>query len=221
MRRSRRRRLGRALLAFGATGLALLIAAGALVLVSFSSIGDAATGLERQRTQLVAMLEPASSSLRDAARAAGNAGTSLQSSATAARDASVLTTQLAGSLDQLAALSNLDILGTRPFASAASSFTDTAGRSRSLAAGLVTTAAALDSNMADSLAVQADLGRLADQLDALRSDLGAGSAGANAGSPAAAAIGLARFVLIGLLTWLAVPALVALWLGWRWSRTEG
>ena len=221
MRRSRRRRLGRALLAFGAIGLALLVAAGALVLISFGSIGDAATGLERQRTQLVAMLQPASTSLRDAARAAGNAGTSLQSSAAAARDASILTNQLASSLDQLAALSNLDILGTRPFASAGASFGDTAARSRSLSTGLVTTAAALDSNMADSLAVQADLGRLADQLDALRRELGASTAGGSTGSPAGAAIGLARFVLIGLLAWLAVPAVAALWLGRRWSRTEG
>jgi drug/metabolite transporter (DMT)-like permease len=53
-----RRRLGRGLVAFGGIGLALLLATAVLALVTIGSIGDAATGLERQRTSLVGMLEP-------------------------------------------------------------------------------------------------------------------------------------------------------------------
>ena len=208
-----RRRLGRGLVAFGGIGLALILATGALAIVTIGSIGDAATGLERQRTELVGMLEPAATSIRDAATSATHAGSSLTASAKAAQDGASLTTQLATSMEQLNSLSNLDILGQRPFAGIGSSFGDLAARSRTLSTSLTTTADALDADIADTAAVGRDLNRLADQLDALRA-----SAGATGPSAASTGFALLPIVLLALLLWLAVPAAASLWLGMRLLR---
>ena len=47
------RRAGGALLAFGASGIVLLLAATVLLLGSLSAVDDAVTGFDRQRTELV------------------------------------------------------------------------------------------------------------------------------------------------------------------------
>lgn len=208
-----RRRLGRGLVAFGGIGLALLLATAVLAMVTLGSIGDAATGLERQRTDLVRMLEPAATSIRDAATSATHAGTSLTASAKAAQDGASLTTQLATSMEQLNSLSNLDILGQRPFAGIGSSFGELAARSRTLSASLTTTADALGADIADTAAVGRDLNRLADQLDQLRS-----SAGATGPSAASTGFAWLPILLLALLLWLAVPAVASLWIGLRLLR---
>jgi hypothetical protein len=102
----------------------------------------------------------------------------------------------------------------------------------------------MDTNIADSSAVAEDLRALAGQLDALEASLGAASPapGASAapgtsGSPSPASsspavqegdastsslpVAAARFVLVALLLWLAIPAIGSIWLGWRWSRPLG
>jgi hypothetical protein len=208
-----RRRLGRSLVAFGGIGLVLILATAVLAIVTLGSIGDAATGLERQRTELVRMLEPAATSIRDAATSATHAGASLTSSAKAAQDGALLTTQLATSMEQLNSLSNLDILGQRPFAGIGSSFGDLAVRSRTLSTSLTTTADALGADFTDTTAVGRDLSRLADQLDQL-------SASAGTSGPSAASTGFAwlPIILLALLLWLAVPAVASLWLGLRLVR---
>ena len=77
----------------------------------------------------------------------------------------------------------------------------------------------METNITDSAAVAADLRTLSDQLAELESSLGANpdvtpANAANATLP----VDIARIVLIGLLAWLAVPAIVAIWVGWRWYR---
>ena len=208
-----RRRLGRGLVAFGGIGLALIVATAVLAVVTLGSIGDAATGLERQRTELVRMLEPAATSIRDAATSATHAGTSLTASAKAAQDGASLTTQLAASMEQLNSLSGFEILGQRPFAEIGSSFGELAARSRTLSTSLTTTADALDADITDTAAVGRDLNRLADQLDQLR-------ASAGATGPSAASTGFAwlPILLLALLVWLAVPAVASVWLGLRFLR---
>jgi hypothetical protein len=208
-----RRRLGRGLVAFGGIGLALLLATAVLALVTIGSIGDAATGLERQRTDLVRMLEPAATSIRDAATSATHAGSSLTASAKAAQDGASLTTQLATSMEQLNSLSNLDMLGQRPFAGIGSSFGELGARSRTLSASLTTTADALGADIADTAAVGRDLNQLADQLDQLSS-----SAGATGPSAASTGFALLPILLLALLLWLAVPAGASLWIGLRLLR---
>lgn len=204
------------LLVFGVSGLVLLLAAAALVFGSLAAVDDAATGFERQRTELLAMLGPASSALDNAASSATNAGSSLTSSAEAADQAAVLTTRLAGSFEGLAGLSSFEIFGARPFAGLAGEFTQVGADARALSTDLVATAAALRTNVADATAVATELRTLATQLHALEATLGAADGG-SLGS-AAAALNAARIVLLGLLVWLAVPAVLCTWLGWRLTR---
>jgi hypothetical protein len=211
-RTNRRRRLGVGLLLFGATGLVLVVAAGALVLNSLAAIGDAATGVERQRVEAVSMLGPASDALRHAATSATNASSSLTETSAAADQAAQLTTRLADSFDGLAALGSFDILGNHPFGQLSSQFSGVASDARTLSTDLTSAAARMRTNVADSAAVATDLQALADQLDHLRASLGDGTGAAQS---AVVSVDAARLVLLGLLAWFAVPAFASLWLGWR------
>jgi len=204
---------GRALLAFGGVGLVLLLASALLVVGTLGSLSATAADLGRQRDELAAMVGPASDSLRSSATAARNASTSLTASAEAARDGSALMTQLAASLDQLGTLSGISILGQQPFANAAASFQDTAAKSRTLAANLATTATSLDTNVADASRVATDLEALATQLDAVQGQLQAAP-----GPPPAWAWIVLDVVALGLIGWLAVIAMAAIAIGWRWTR---
>jgi hypothetical protein len=219
-RARRRRRLGAGLLAFGVTGLALVAAAGALVLGSLSAVNDAATGFEKQRVEIVAMLGPAASALSHAATSASNAGASLTETSAAASQAAQLTTRLADSFEGLAALGSFEILGSRPFGGLSGQFTEVGVQARVLSTNLTTAAVAMNTNIADSQAVAADLRSLADQLERLRTSL-ATPGGASPAPSAALPIDAARIVLVGLLAWLAVPAIASLWLGWRLIRPAG
>jgi hypothetical protein len=216
-RARRRRRFGAALLAFGITGLALVAAAGALVLGSLSAVNDAATGFEKQRLEIVSMLGPASSALSHAATSASNAGASLTETAAAANQAAQLTTRLAESFEGLAALGTFEILGARPFGQVSGQFAEVAIQARALSTDLTAAAAAMTTNIADSAAVAADLRLLAAQLDALEASL-APPSGGTTGTSASLPIDAARIVLLGLLAWLAVPAVASTWLGWRLTR---
>jgi hypothetical protein len=215
----RRRRLSEGLVAFGAVGLILLTGAAALLLSSLQAVADAATGLEAQRVQAIQMLDPTAASLRRAATSARNASSSLADSAQAARSAAALTDQLATAFDGLASLRDLVVLGVHPFAGMGGSFGDAASQSRSLSAQLITTADSMDQDVVDSGAVADDLDRLADQLSELRAGLGPardGAATPPSGVSPGVAVNAARIILLGLLAWLAVPAVASLVLGIRW-----
>jgi len=217
-----RRRLGSALIGFGAIGLALLAALAILVTMSLDGLGRAATDLATQRTEAIAMLEPAAAALDEAATSAANAGASLSSAGSAARQAADLTSQLAGAFDGLAQLGAFEVLGARPFGGLTDQFTGVATQARALSTDLTTTAAALEGNVADSATVAADLRALAEQLERLRASV-AGSDAAPAADPAAAGtlLRVASIVILGLLAWLAVPAIVAIEVGRRWRRIPG
>lgn len=218
----RRRRLGYGLIAFGITGLALAVVAAVLVLASLGSVGDAASGFERQRAELVAMIEPAASALSDAADSASNAGASLTSASDASRRAADLGNRLAISFDGLAALGSVDILGNRPFEGMSSQFTDVAAQSRALALDLTTTADALATNVADSQSVATDLRTLADRLRQLETTMQPSASATPAGSaaPSDLPIALAELVVLGLLAWFCVPAIASIWVGARLARNR-
>lgn len=217
-----RRRLGAGLVAFGLSGLILIAAAAALVLGSLSALEDAASGLERQQTELVAMLRPASSSLAVAAASAANAGSSLTTTSAAADRAGLLASNLANSFEGLAALGSFDLFGARPFASLSQDFAVVGADARALATDLRTAAESMRTNAADAASVATNLRSLATQLETLVGSLepraGSGSVGGMTSS-ATSQLGLARLVLIGLLAWLAVPALASTVVGWRMVKT--
>ena len=213
----RRRRLGYGLVAFGASGLVLVVIAAVLVLATLGAVGDAATAFERQRTQLLAMVDPAASALSDAADSASRAGASLTEASDASRRAADLTGRMASSFDSLAGLGSLDIFGSRPFAGFTSQFADVATQSRALAGDLTSTADALTTNVADSEAVASDLRTLAGRLRQLETSVqGSGGPGGSPGLPVA----LAQVVVIGLLAWFAAIALARIWLGLQFARNR-
>ncbi|MEO8273010.1 MAG: hypothetical protein ABI620_02955 [Chloroflexota bacterium] len=219
--RTDRRRLGIGLFAFGATGVALVLAALVLVLGSLAAIDDAASGFERQRAEAVAMLGPASTALSHAASSASNASGSLTQASSAADRAALLTTRLAESFEGLAALGGFEIFGARPFAGLDQQFGGVASDARAVSADLGATAASLRANVVDAQAVGSDLRALAAQLDRLEASLG-GPSSASSASAAATDMHLpilgAKIVVLGLLGWMAVPALASCWLGWRLAR---
>jgi len=225
------------LIAYGVSGLVLIGTAAGLVLASLSAVNDAATGFERQRTEVLAMLGPASKALGEAASSASNAGASLTETRDAATRAAQLTARLADSFESLASLGSFELLGARPFGAVAGQFAEVGTEARLLSADLAATALAMDTNVADSAAVAASLQALADQLADLEDSLGpaAGtgtvrgspvpgttasptSPQASSGSSTSLPVAAAGFVLFGLLVWLAVPAVGSIWLGWRWAR---
>ena len=215
-----RRRAGRWLVAFGVTGLALLVLAAVLVVGALGALGQAAASLEDQRVRLVALIEPTAQALDRSATTAENAGTSLEASGRAARDAAAMTAELATAMDSMATAAQIDVFGLQPFAGLADDLASVASRSRTLATNLETTAAALDANVLDSQATAADLRTLVVELEAMRSQLGTTQTGGDpaAGGGSEGMIALARIVLLGLLAWLAVPALLAIRIGWGWRR---
>jgi len=216
-RARRRRRLGWGLVSFGVAGVVLVVAAAALVIGSLAAVDNAATGFDRQRAELVSMLQPAASTLSDAADSASHAGASLTAASDASRRAADLTSRLATSFDSMAGLGSFEILGARPFAGVSSQFADTATQSRTLSSDLGSTADALATNVADSEAVAADLRSLADRLTQLETSVGGTGGG---GSSTSLPIGLARLVLLGLLAWFSIPALASIWLGRRVLRSR-
>jgi hypothetical protein len=153
--------------------------------------------------------------LNRSADSAANASVSLTASAAAAEDAAALTSQLADSMDSMSRAASIQVFGTQPFGAAAASLGQVAASSRTLSSDLHTTATTISANVTDSIGVAADLRDLARQLEAIgRSTSAAGSAS----TLSAAALDFGRVVLVGLLAWLAIPALIALWVGIRLWR---
>jgi len=213
----RRRRLGFGLVAFGASGLALAVIAAVLVLATLGAVGDAASGFERQRTELLSMVKPAASALTDAADSASHAGASLTEASDASRRAADLTSRMATSFESMAGLGSVEIFGSRPFAGFSSQFTDVAAQSRSLSSDLSSTADALTTNVTDSESVANDLRSLADRLRQLETTLQPSSGG---GTSAGLPILAAQIVLLGILAWFAVLAVGCIWVGLRVARNQ-
>ncbi|HYN70135.1 MAG TPA: hypothetical protein VEX41_07990 [Candidatus Eisenbacteria bacterium] len=211
----RRRNLGLSLAAFGLAGLILTAAAAALVLGSLGALAGVAASLDRQRAELVNLIEPAAAALNRSADSAANASISLTASAAAAEDAAVLTAQLADSMDAMAQAASIQVFGTQPFGAAAASLAQVASSSRLLSGDLHTAAITITTNVSDSAGVAADLRDLARQLERVGDNA---SAAGSAATLTATALDLGRVVLVGLLAWLAIPAVVALWLGVRLWR---
>ena len=204
-----------ALSTFGLAGLLLTVAAATLVLGSLGALAGVAASLDRQRADLVDLIEPAAAALNRSADSAANASVSLTASAAAAEDAAALTSQLADSMDAMSQAASFQVFGTQPFGAAAASLGQVAASSRKLSGDLHTTATTISANVTDSAGVAADLRDLAGQLEAIgRSANAAGSAS----TLSATALDFGRVVLLGLLAWLAIPGLVALWLGIRLWR---
>ena len=203
------------LAAFGLAGLVLTAAAATLVIGSLGAIAGVASSLDRQRAQLVDLIDPAAAALNRSADSAANASVSLTSSAAAAEDAAALTSQLADSMAAMSQAASFQVFGAQPFGAAAASLAQVAASSRTLSGDLHTTATSIAANVTDSAGVAADLRDLARQLTAI--GVSANAAG-SASSVSATALDFGRAILLGLLAWLAIPAFIALLLGVQLAR---
>jgi hypothetical protein len=194
----------------------LIVAGGALVLGTLGSIGDAAVALQGQRDSLVTMVGPAADAMEHAATSARNAATSLASSANAARDAADVTSQLATAMSRMSDAARVSFFGSQQFGAIGDEFARVADQSAKLSGDLRETASVLDANVGDAGTSATDLGRLATELRTLDQSLRASPTAAV--EPIRTALDVTRIVLLGLLAWLAAPAIAALWLGWRLLR---
>ena len=196
-----RRRLGWALIAYGVTGVVLLIVVVGVAL-------DAAARAERLVGSADTTLESAATTADAAAAAFSGANDSLDRGAASAADAATLSRDASATLRALAAAMEISIFGAQPLLPLADDFAATADQAASLADELDGVGAALEDTQTDITLVGARLSELADDLDAL--------------SPAetsTSSMPPLRLIVALLGIWLALPAIGALAAGIWLLRT--
>lgn len=201
----RRRVLGWVLVAHGIAGLALTLA-GIFFVASLGGVSRLSSSVEEQRVALSGWLSTTSRTLDDASDAATGVDASLGSTVSAAREAALLTDELATSLHQLAAAMQIELLGSRPFGSLGADFSRVADRAAGVSADLAATGLAIETNRADSRRVAADLGELRVDIDRIRALVDA----SGAVGESADALGASRLLILALLAWLAAGATLSL-----------
>jgi hypothetical protein len=189
------RRLGWALIAYGAVGIVLLII---VAVVAF----DAAARAERLVGSANTTLESAATTADAAADAFTGADESLNRGAASAADAATLSREASGTLRSLSAAMELSIFGAQPLLPLADDFAATADQAASLADQLDGVGTALSDTQIDITLVGQQMRDLADDLTAL----------SPSGGPAASMPPL-RLIVALLAIWLGLPAVGALGAG--------
>lgn len=198
-----RRRAGMVLTGYGAAGLLLLGLAMAFVIGAFDD-GRGPLGLEAQRRGLLELLDASKLALVDAEATARDADDGLSSTAAAARDGSRFVGDLGLTLRNLAASLRLSILGNQPFAGPADDFDRVAAQASTVAADLDQAATSIALGSEDMGALASDLAAMRSRIDRVKSNLAEIDAGRW------------RWLAAAIVLWLAVPAVLSLWLGLRW-----
>ena len=205
---SRRRRLGLALMVYGAVGLAIL----ALVLAFVAGWigGDGASlGLDEGRDQVVRLLDASEDALADAEQASRNADLSLVEAADAASSAGGFMNELSGTMRELAGSLRISIFGSQPFAAAADDFDRVSSSAASVATDLQAAATAVRLGGEDLSNLASELKTMQDEVGRMRTII--------EGTLAVDTSGW-RMMAVIVVAWLAVPALVSLLVGYRWWR---
>ena len=205
---SRRRRLGLALMLYGAVGLAIL----ALVLAFVAGwIGgdDGSLGLDAGRDQVVRLLDASEDALADAESASRNADLSLVEAADAASSAGGFMNELSGTMRELAGSLRISIFGSQPFAAAADDFDRVSASAAAVATDLQTAATAVRLGGEDLSNLASELGTMQVEIDRMRTTIDSSFAVDTSGW---------RVMAVIVITWLAVPALVSFLVGYRWWR---
>jgi hypothetical protein len=196
------RAIGIGLIAWGILGIGLVAAA----LLLLAGRVPAAGGIET-REDLARTMEASRLTLREAAVAVRGADVGLTGAALAAGSAGRMMDEMGTSLSQLSTALRLTILGTQPFAGPADDFARLADRTAQVAMDLETVRASV------SIAAE-DTSRLADSIDRLEVQIG--DLQESIDLVAGDGLGHARLLLAVLLGWMAMLALVSLWIGVRW-----
>jgi hypothetical protein len=189
------------LVAYGATGLGVLITGAVVGLDAVGRIESTANDAYGTLDAAERSIRAASDSFSSIDRSLADAEASAQSAADLARDAS-------GTLHALSNAMQINILGTQPLSSLADEFSASADEAESLAVSLDGVSASLGDTRPDVATIGTELASLADELDALR-------------SPDATGEPLHLRLFVGLLLlWLVVPAIGALVAGIALLRRE-
>jgi hypothetical protein len=189
----RSRRIAWALVAYGVSGLALLI-------IVASAALDAVGRVERIASSANSTLDSAAVTAEAAADAVIGANDSLERGAASASDAASLSRDASVSLRSLGRAMELSIFGAQPLLPLADDFDATADQAESLADELDGVGDALTGTQSDISVLGGRLQDLADDLAALS------DAGATPGDPMPP-----LQLIVGLLMiWLVLPAVAAL-----------
>jgi hypothetical protein len=202
--------LATGLIVYGVVGLVL-----SAVLLAALGPGDLG-GLGRidaERQAVVDLLAGAETTALDSGAAVERAGSSIEAGADAADESAGFARQLASALRQLGAALRVDLFGSRPLEGAAGDIEGAADRADAAAAGL-------DRAASEARTGAAGMGSLAKDLTDASVELSAVREGLEGMGSLEASLTWLRVALIGLVLWLAVPALAAIWLGIRVHRAS-
>jgi hypothetical protein len=198
------------LIAYGLFGLILAA-------VLLAALGPADLGglgrIDTERQAVVNLIASTEKTAIDSQAAVDRATGSIDAGADAADDSAGFARQLASALRQLGSTLRVDLFGSRPFESAAGDVEGAADRAEAAAGGLDRAASEARSGAEGMTALAADLQAASVELAAVRKGLeGTASLGVS--------LTWLRIALVGLVLWLAVPAVVSLWLGTRLRRVS-
>jgi len=209
------RRLGTALLAFGMTGVILA----GLIAVALFGGAIAARNLDDRlvadQDRIAAALTRLTLTMDTFAITVDHAGSTLTSSRDAMVHASSLLDNIATTSADLGNALDISILGSQPFASAATGIRKVADETKTFAQDATALAVALDANGADATA-------MAEQIRAAKAQVSDLAASIVAFDRIDQIVGMliGGIVLGGLLTvWVALAAAGCAWLGWRLRRS--
>ena len=208
------RRLGTALLAFGMTGVILA----GLIAVALFGGAVAARSLDDRlvadQERIAAALTRLTLTMETLAVTVEHGGDTLTTSRDAMTHAADLLTDIGATSNDLANAMDISILGSQPFASAASGVRNVGAKTATFAQDATALAAALDANVADATAMAVQIRTVKTQASELAASIVAFD---RIGQIVGLLIG--GIVLAGLLTvWVAMAAAGCAWLGWRLRR---
>jgi hypothetical protein len=128
----------------------------------------------------------------------------MSSTAMSASDGSRFVADLGTTLRSLATSLRLSILGSQPFAGPADDFDRVAAQAARVAADLDEAAASITRGAEDMGSLASDLAAMRARIDRVKANLAAIDAGRW------------RWLASAMIAWLAIPAILSLWLGLRW-----
>ena len=212
------RRLGTALILYGAIGVAIaVLGLDALVWLS-GRVGSFADRTGAQVTTIVETLERTSTALAEASTSATSFGGTLDRTGPAVRQVAQAIGNLRGNFRSIEdQLGGVQVLGSQPFGNVAGQFGQMATDLDGLDTQLGLIAGDLEGNRSALAANAESLAAIGSRLTRIAAEVRDGTVGDGLGDLRSVA------TLLGLLlvAWVALPAIGALWLGWWLRRVLG
>jgi hypothetical protein len=208
-----RRRAGGWLLIYGVVGLLLMGGLFVATLTAGFMARDGFARVDETIDEVVAVLDSTGAALTQADTTLVGVSVSLTETAGAIDEAAALASILADGAVTLAdTAGSFSILGQNPLEGVESPLREASTSLEELSLRLDATAVALADNATDVEALGERLGDVATSLGAARDRL------AGVDTQLGGAGLTALVVILTLIAWLAVPAVVAIWVGRRWRR---